>query len=241
MPAPKKTRSAPQTKKPLSRTRVLGAALALADAGGAEALTMRKLAESLGVEAMSLYHHVANKDDILDGLVDQVFAEIEVPAPDGDWQSGMRRRLTSARNVLNRHPWAVRLLESRRNPGPATLAHHDAVLGALRAGGFSVPLAAHAYALLDSFLYGFVLQEQALPFTDGAELADVADHILAQLPAERYPHFVELTREHALKPGYAFANEFGFGLDLVLEGLARRLAEQEDWYARKDSNLRPSD
>ena len=133
----------------------------------------------------------------------------------------MRERAFSAREVLRRHPWATPLLESRTTPGPATLRHHDTVLGVLRGGGFSVELAAHAFSALDSYIYGFALQEAALPFDTPEETAALAEEILRQLPADAYPHLAELTREHVLAPGYDYAEEFGFGLDLILDGLER--------------------
>jgi AcrR family transcriptional regulator len=198
----------------------LHAATQLADEGGAASLTMRKLAERLNVEAMSLYHHVANKDEILDGLVDVVFSEIELPA-DLDWKTAMRRRAFSARAALARHPWAIGLLESRRNPGLATIRHHDWVLGCLRQAGFSVALTAHAYSLLDSYIFGFALQELNLPF-DTTKVPEVeARAILQQMPPEAFPYLTEMALEHVLQPGYAYANEFGFGLDLILDGLER--------------------
>jgi AcrR family transcriptional regulator len=209
------------SRAPLSRERVLGAAVALADRGGIGALSMRKLAQELGVEAMSLYHHMASKEAILDGIVDVVFGEIELPSGDVGWREAMRRRAVSAREALRRHPWATALMESRATPGPANLRHHDAVLGILRNAGFSVELAAHAFAALDSYLYGFALQERNLPLEAGEQTAELAEAILAQLPAEEYPHLVELTVDHVLQPGYDFGNEFAFGLDLVLDGLER--------------------
>jgi hypothetical protein len=170
---------------------------------------------------MSLYHYVAGKDEILDGIVDLVFSEIELPAADGDWRSQMRRRATSARLALRRHPWAIGLMESRANPGPATLRHHDATLGTLRTAGFSVAMTAHAYALLDSYIYGFALQERSLPFSTPRQSADLAQEMLARFPVSDYPHLAELTTEHVLRPGYDYGNEFAFGLDLILEGLDR--------------------
>jgi AcrR family transcriptional regulator len=202
---------------------VLRTALAVADAGGIGSLTMRSLAQELGVKPMSLYHHVRNKDEILDALVDLVFAEIHLPTPDRGWRREMRRRAVSARLVLGRHRWAIGLLESRSTPGPATLRHHDAVLGTLRAGGFSVPMTGHAYALLDSYVYGFALQEASLPFDGPESVAEVAGPIMEQVRAEEYPHFTEFAVEHALRPGYDFGEEFEFGLDLILDALARRL------------------
>ncbi|MCC3649940.1 MULTISPECIES: TetR/AcrR family transcriptional regulator [Streptomyces] len=203
----------------LSRERVIRTAMAVADEKGSAALTMRAVAGPLGVEAMSLYHHVAGREDLLDGMVDAVFGEIELPPRDTDWKSAMRRRAVSARAALRRHPWAVALMDSRTRPGPATLRHHDTVLGTLRAGGFSVPMAAHAFSLIDSYLYGFVIQELSLPFSGPAELDEVAGAILREMPADAYPHLTELATEHALKPGYDYADEFTFGLALILDAL----------------------
>jgi AcrR family transcriptional regulator len=214
--------AAPRT--PLTRQRVLRAAVALVDRGGVGALSMRKLGEAVGVEAMSLYHHVANKDDILDGIVDVVFGEIELPTGEAGWEAAMRRRSVSAREALRRHPWATGLMESRRTPGPANIRHHDAVLGVLRNAGFPVELAAHAYSLLDSYIYGFALQEASLPFHTPEETAEVAQEIMAAFPADDYPHLAEIATEHALQPGYDYGDEFLYGLDLILDGLARARA-----------------
>ena len=214
--------AAPRT--PLTRQRVLRAAVALADRGGVGALSMRKLGQELGVEAMSLYHHVANKDDILDGIVDVVFGEIELPTGEAGWEAAMRRRSVSAREALRRHPWATGLMESRRTPGPANIRHHDAVLGVLRNAGFPIELAAHAYSLLDSYIYGFALQEASLPFHTPEETAEVAQEIMAAFPADDYPHLAEIATEHALQPGYDYGDEFLYGLDLILDGLARARA-----------------
>jgi AcrR family transcriptional regulator len=210
---------------PLSRQRVLRAAVALADRGGVGSLSMRKLAQELGVEAMSLYHHVANKDDILDGIVDVVFSEIDLPSGDADWRAAMRQRAVSARQALRRHPWATALMESRSTPGPANLRHHDAVLGILRNAGFSVELAAHAYSLLDAYIYGFALQETSLPFSTPEETSEVAQTIMAEFPAEELPHLTEIAVEHVLQPGYDYGNEYAFGLDLILDGLDRTRGE----------------
>jgi AcrR family transcriptional regulator len=213
-------------REPVTRERALRAAMRLADAAGLEELTMRRLAAELGVEAMSLYHHVPNKDAILDGMVDLVFAEIELPPADADWKTALRRRTSSVRDALVRHPWALRILESRKAPGPATLAHHDAVLGCLRRAGFSVALAGHAYAVLDSFVFGFVHTELTLPFQSPEETQAVARAIFDELPPGAYPHLVELARERVLQPGYAFANELPFGLELILDGLARAVSAE---------------
>ena len=208
---------------PLTRDRVLRTALALADDHGLDWLSMRKLGQSLGVEAMSLYHHVANKDDILDGMVDIVFSEIEPPADGVEWKTAMRRRAKSARAALMRHRWAIGVLESRSSPGPATLRHHDAVIGACRRAGFSVEATAHAYSLIDSYLYGFVLQEVNLPFDENDDLEEVVDSMLLPFSPTDYPHLVELTVEYVLKPGYSYGNEFEHGLDVILDTLAAQL------------------
>ena len=208
----------------LSRERVLTGAVAFADERGIESLTMRKLGEALGVEAMSLYNHVANKDELLDGMVDIVFSEVGLPSGGVAWKTAMRRRAVSARQVLSRHRWAIGLMESRTSPGPATLRHHDAVIGCLRGAGFSVAMAAHAFSLLDSYVYGFALQEATLPFDTAEQTAEVAEMILSSLQPGEYPHLTELAVEHVLKPGYDYGNEFEFGLDLILDGLAATIS-----------------
>jgi AcrR family transcriptional regulator len=207
----------------LTRQRVLEGAMAVADAGGLTGLTIRSLAAELGVKPMAVYHHVANKEEILDGIVDLVFEAIELPDAEGEWRAELHRAASSARAVLREHPWAVVLLESRTNPGPATLRHHDAILGTFRGAGLSVADAAHAYAVLDAFVYGFALQEASLPFDDAAEVPAVAGPIVERMAEGDYPHLVELATEHVLKPGYDFGLEFDFGLDLVLDGIARLL------------------
>jgi AcrR family transcriptional regulator len=206
-------------REPLSRDRVQRAAVALADQSGISSLSMRKLGEALGVEAMSLYNHVANKSDLLDGMIDIVFGEIDLPDGDGDWRAAMRQRAISARQVLRRHRWAIGLMESRTSPGPATLAHHDAVLGSLRRGGFSIELTAHAYSLLDSYIYGFALQEASLPFGTGEEAAEVAQDIFGRFSAGQYPYLTELAMAHVVQPGYEYGDEFETGLDLILDSL----------------------
>src|SRR6478736_10130546 len=192
----------------LSRERVVQGAVEVADARGIAALTIRSLAQHLGVKPMSLYYYVANKDEILDAIVDVVFSEIDLPTVDGDWRAEIRLRATSARHVLRRHSWAIGLLESRTTPGPDTLRHHDAMLGTLRGAGFSIEMTAHAYALIDSYVYGFALQEAALPFNGPDTVTTVAAPIMEQFPAGEYPHLVELATEHILQPGYDFGDEF---------------------------------
>jgi AcrR family transcriptional regulator len=223
---PRSESERPRRRVPLSRERVLSGALEVADAGGITALTIRSLADQLGVKPMSVYHHVANKDEILDSIVDQVFSEIELPSPGGDWRSEMRRRASSARAALRRHPWAIQLLQSRTNPGPATLRHHDAIIGALRGAGFSVQMTAHAFALIDSYVFGFALSEAALPIHGPETVAEVAGSMMQRYSADAYPHLVEFSTEHIRKPGYDFGAEFEFGLDLILDALATTIAHR---------------
>jgi AcrR family transcriptional regulator len=218
-------RSQVDKRVPLSRERVLKGALEVADTEGVGSLTMRLLAEHLGVKPMALYHHVANKSEIIDGIVDLVFSEIELPSTSRPWRSEMERRASSARQVLRRHPWAIALMQSRTRPGPATLQHHNAVIGALRGAGFSLPMTAHAYALLDSYIYGFALSEASLPINGPETVAEVAESMMLQYLARDYPYLSEFSTEHILKPGYDFGAEFGYGLELVLDGLNRSLDE----------------
>jgi AcrR family transcriptional regulator len=210
------------TRKPLSRKRVLRAAIAHADKRGLEELSMRKLADVLQVAPMALYRHVANKDDLIDAMIDIVFTEIESPAHDADWRTAMRQRALSVRDALVRHRWAIGLMESRLHPGPANLRHHDAVLGNLRASGFSVEMAAHAYSVLDSYIYGFALTKMNLPFGDGrGDVPDIAESMLEPFPDNAYPNLVEFITDHAMKPGYEYGDEFEYGLDLIIDGLDR--------------------
>ena len=215
--------SSTEPRIPLTKERVLDAAIALADESGIGSLTMRKLAEALGVEAMSLYYHVANKDVILDGMVDQAFSEIDMSFVELDWRSAMRNRAISVRRVLSLHPWAISLMQSRTNPGPALLHHHDSVIGTLRQAGFSIEMTAHAFSALDAYIYGFVSQELSLPFDTSSadEVAAIAEAILENFPTEAFPHLAELTIEHVMQPGYNYADEFEFGLDLILDSLER--------------------
>jgi AcrR family transcriptional regulator len=211
-------------RRPLSRKRVLRAAIAHADRYGLEELSMRKLAEVLRVAPMALYRHVANKDDLIDAMIDVVFSEIEPPAREANWKPAMRQRAIGVRDALLRHRWAVGLMESRAHPGPANLRHHDAVLGNLRASGFSVEMAAHAYSVLDSYIYGFALTKMNLPFDTGSEVVEVAENMLEPFPAGTYPNLVEFITDHAMKPGYSYGDEFEYGLDLILDGLEIRAA-----------------
>jgi AcrR family transcriptional regulator len=218
----------PAERVPLSRERVLRGAVEVADAAGVGALTIRSLAQRLGVKPMSLYYYVANKDAILDGIVDLVFTEIDLPRPGDDWRSEMHRRATSARTVLRRHPWAIEILQSRTAPGPGTLRHHNAVIGTLREAGFTVEMTAHAFALLDSYIYGFALSEASLPINGPETVTEVAEQMMMHYLAVDYPHLAEFSVKHILKPGYDFGSEFEFGLDLILDGLARSIPERSD-------------
>jgi len=206
------------TRKPLSTARVVQAAVALADEAGLEAFSMRGLAQELGVVPMALYKHVANKEELLDGMVDIVFSEIELPSADFDWRSAMRRRAISTREALKRHIWAMGMMESR-HPGPANLRNHNAVMGCLREAGFSFEMAVHAYSVQDAYIYGFALQEKDL----GLETPDSAGEA-AQRRAETigapgdYPYLVEIARKLP-GAGYDTDVEFAWGLDLILDGL----------------------
>ena len=212
----------PSARVPLNRERVLEAAVRLADEQGIEPLTMRTLAEAVGVKAMSLYNHVANKEDILDGLVDMVFAEIAVPVPgDGDWKAAMRARAISVREALNRHRWAVGLMEGRMTPGPASLRSHDAVMGCLREAGFPFRAAVHAMSVMDAYIYGFALQEKNLPFETPDQVSEVIETQRQRAPdMADHPYLVEVATEMA-KAGYDDATGLECGLDLILDALER--------------------
>jgi AcrR family transcriptional regulator len=217
----------------LSRERVLQTAVALAARDGIEALTMRKLADELGAGAMSLYHYVPNKEALLDGMVDIVFGELELPAIDIDWKTAMRRRAISMREALNRHRWAVGLMESRAMPGPASFRHHDATLGCLREGGFSIEATIQANSVQDAYIYGFALQEKYLPADSAEEIAAVATEQARQFAedaqaqqsaalAEEFPYLHEVVAGHVAVVGYDFTAAFEYGLDLILDALEQR-------------------
>jgi AcrR family transcriptional regulator len=210
-----------EPRRRLSRERVLRAAIAHADAGGLEALTMRQLAEMLQVAPMALYRHIAHKDDLIDAMIEVVFSEIGLPSGGADWKTAMRERAISLHDVLARHRWAIGLMESSRHPGPANLRHHDAVIGKLRASGFTIAMAAHAYSVLDSYIYGFATTKLNLPFGTSAAVAAVAKDMFEPFPANEYPNLAEFITEYAMKPGYDYADEFDYGLDLILDGLER--------------------
>lgn len=199
----------------------------LADAQGVEALSMRKIAEHLSVQAMSLYNHVDGKENILDGLVERVMATIEMPRDEGDWWTAMHRRATSLHEALLAHPWAAALAESQENLGPIRLALNDAVIGSLRQGGFSIELAYNAFLILDSYIYGFTLQEVNWPF-DPTERSYMAEHFGPMIPKDVYPNIAE-AMEHVLATpipsdrATAYAQHFNLGLELILDGLRSKL------------------
>ena len=202
---------------------MLETAVAFADRHGLEALSMRKLADELGAGAMSLYHYVPNKLDLVDGMVDLVFAEIEPPSPELDWKTAMRRRAVSTREALNRHRWAVGHMEGRTTHGPANLRLHDAVLGCLRAAGFSIEMTVHAYSVQDAYIYGFALQETDMASETPEDFAAEAQRQMREYEGllADFPNLVEVVGGHVAKAGYDYEAEFLFGLDLILEGLDR--------------------
>jgi AcrR family transcriptional regulator len=212
-------------REPLTARRVIAGAVELADRIGVDAVTIRRLADHLGVRPMSIYHHVAGKEAIVDGMVEAVFDEIERPPAGLPWRDAIRHRSRSARAALRRHPWAPPLMESRVHPGAGILDHHEAVLAVWFGAGFPLGLVAHANAVVDAFVYGFALQEAALPFGEHeGRLSDEAAEIVVPLVPDRYPHLIRFAREHALQPDYDFGRSFEFGLDVVLDGLERALA-----------------
>lgn len=212
---------ASDTRTQLSRERVLRTALAYADEHGLDALSMRKLAEVLGAGAMSLYYYVPNKTDLIDGMVDLVFGEIEPPSLEVDWKTAMRQRAVSTREALNRHRWAVGHMEGRTTHGPANLRLHDAVLGCLRAAGFSIEMTVHAYSVQDSYIYGFALQETDMSSETPDDFAAEAQRQMREYAAvlADYPNLVEVVGGYVAKAGYDYEAEFLFGLDIILDGL----------------------
>ena len=209
-------------RTPLSSKRIIAAAVAVADRSGLSAVSMRSVAKELGVEAMSLYHHVPSKDALLDELADWLFASIDLPEIGDPWREAMTARARSARSVLTAHPWALGMMESRPNPGPALLQHHDRLLGVLMTAGFSAALATHAFSVMDAYVYGFALTETSLPFEpgNGAEETFAAE---VAPPGDLYPHLAHSLAELFGDGGYAFADEFDYGLELLMEGLERRI------------------
>ena len=216
---PKKTRRKAVERLPLSRERVMAEALRMVDEGGLDVLSMRNLAQALQVEAMSLYNHVQNKEHILDGLVELVVSEIEVPPTGGDWRAAMRRRALSAHAVLMRHPWATMLFVSRMNIGPNMLRYVDATIGCLRGAGFSYPMADHAWTSIDAYVYGFTLQKLNFPLGP-AEYASSASQFLPMIPAAQFPHLNGMSQE-VIAGRHDGLHQLDFGLELLLDGIER--------------------
>jgi AcrR family transcriptional regulator len=213
-----------EPRAPLNRERVLATAVMLADRHGLESLSMRKLADELGAGAMSLYHYVPNKEQLLDGMVDIVFSEIEPPSLELDWKTAMRRRALSTRAALNRHRWAVGLMEGRMNPGPASIRIREAILGCLREAGFSIEMTIQAYSVQDAYIYGFALQERSLPFESAEESTAVAEATIQNVSdlAKEFPYLAEVVAGHVATVGYDFTAAFEYGLDLILDSLEER-------------------
>lgn len=208
----------------LTPERIAGAAIELADRDGIEALTIRALAVHLETKPMTLYHHVDGKEALLDLMVDRIFAEMEAPPEDLPWREAVIRRCQSTREVLVRHPWSVPLLETRTSPGPELLRHHEAMLATLDRGGLPLPIMAHAYAILDSYVFGFALEEATLPAQGGEGIAEFAEEVTAAFDPELYPQLIRLTVEHVMQPGYSFGSSFEVGLGIILDGLERAAA-----------------
>jgi AcrR family transcriptional regulator len=223
VPMSETSTDAGESREPLSRQRVVLAAIQHADGAGLEGLTMRHVAKALGVAPMALYRHVASRDDLIDAMVDVVFGEIVLPLGGAGWKPAMRERALSLRDALARHRWAIGLMESRRRPGPANLRHHDAVIGKLRAAGFDIAMVAHAYSLLDGYIYGFALTKMNMPFDTEAETEAMARDMFEPFPANEYPNLAEFVNSHVVKPGYDYAEEFEYGLEVILYGLEAEL------------------
>ena len=223
MPVPTRPTPSPGSRAPLSRERVLAAAVSLVDEAGLGSLTMRELGQRLGVEAMSLYNHVANKDDILDGMVDLVVGEIDLPSDTADWKEAMRRRATSAQAVFTRHPWASGLVDSRQSSGPARLRYFDWVVGTLRRAGFSIEMSARAFSILDSYVYGFGRQQLNLSAGSDMSPEEMAEAFSHAIPADEYPYLREMV-DYAITSVHDDSADFEFGLSLILDGLERLLA-----------------
>jgi AcrR family transcriptional regulator len=212
-----------EPRLPLSRDRILQAALELADEGGIDALTMRKLGQTLGFEAMSLYNHVANKDDVLDGILDLVLDETEAPSPAEEWRTAIRSSAISVHDGLTRHAWACPLLMSPGHVRPARLAYMDSLLGRLREAGFSADATYHAYHVLDAHIFGFSLWQANHSYNAG-QVADMAAEFARMIPVDVYPYLHEHGEQHLTKGPLHDVSAFELGLDLILDGLEKRRA-----------------
>lgn len=210
----------------LTRARILEAAISVADGGGLTQISMRNVGKALGVEAMSLYHHIPGKEPLLNALVERIIEQIETPSAGMPWRAAMTARAQSARQILGAHPWAIGLIESRREPQPNLLRHHEGVLACLRADGFSVDLAAHAFSVLDAYVYGFALTEANLTSPQGETIESFVIGIQALIPPETYPHMTEFIHHKVLGKNYSYGDEFNFGLDLILDSLEKHRAAE---------------
>jgi AcrR family transcriptional regulator len=215
----------PKSRLPLSRDRILESALALADDAGIEAVTMRKLGQELGFEAMSLYNYVANKDELLDGILDLVLAEMELPRPEGDWHAAVRSSAVSVHEALRRHSWAAQLLLSPDRILSARLGYMDSLMGRLRQGGLSAETTYHAYHVLDGYIFGFSLWLTSHTFTD-EQATKLAETFGDQITPEEYPHLHEHGQQHFDEGRHRDVSAFEFGLDLILDGLRRAQAAE---------------
>jgi len=214
----------PGARTPLTRDRILATAIEIADERGVGAVTMREVASRLGVEAMSLYNHVKNKDDILGGMLDLVVEQFDLPTDVSDWREAMRRRAVSAHEVFGRHPWAPLLLDSRDSSGPSAMRYYDWVLGTLMRAGFSLDAAARSFSVLDSYIYGFGIEQINFSAESDASPEERAEAILTFIPAEQYPYLHRMA-SHAMEHGYDAEADFDFGLEIILDGLERALEQ----------------
>ena len=215
------------TRQPLDLRRIVTTAIELADAGGLDALSMRKLATALGVEAMSLYYHVPNKEVLLDHMVDQIISEIGLPSLDDPWKQAMRDRALSAHEVFQRHSWAIGITDSRTTRDVEALRYYDTMIGSLLQAGFPLELVAHTLSAIDAYVYGFNIQQLNLPLDDVEQVTDVSEALLKQIPPDEFPNLTRMILEHAMQPDYDYAAEFTWGLDLVLDGIEREFGETQ--------------
>lgn len=217
----KKKTDPSKRRVPLTKERIISAAIKLADEGGLEALSMRKLGQELGVEAMALYHHFATKNLLIEGMIDHIHEEIKIPTDAAHWSILVRARAESVLEVLSRHAWASPLMESGVNPGPATMQDRESLLKCFREAGFSIEMTVHAVSALDIYTYGFAQQLASLSFETTQQAAEVGKAVMEQFPFDTYPYMGEMVSQHMMKAGYRAMDEFDFGLNLIIDGIAR--------------------
>lgn len=210
----------PRHHKDLTTAKIVNQAIALADISGIESVTMRSLAKALSVTPMSLYRYVTNRDNLLDKMIDIVFGEIQLPTIGNNWRTEMHKRAVSTRTVLLTHKWALGLLDSGLQPGMATQKHHNAVIGTLREGGFSIASTTQAMTILDAYIYGFILQELSLPLGDSGNFDEVGESVVEMLDSTEFPYLGELATAHLAQADFNFGDLFEIGLGIVLSGLA---------------------